>query len=159
MHAVVHLSFSTSNWKRCAQSGSGLQLFQTAREKLFCVHWAYLSSPKVGHPEQLISRVVVVVKDLQLQPEVLFMWANLGNNFDFLSNWIQIIGKKRYLCSVSLLTTSRSLMRKSAQSGFKQFFLVSDFLSTWIWHWTFEQPIREIWACVAYKKFKPGNFL
>jgi len=32
----------------------------------------------VGHPEQLISRVVVVVKDLQLQPEVLFMWANLS---------------------------------------------------------------------------------
>jgi len=32
----------------------------------------------VGHPEQLISRVVVVVKDLQLQPEVLFMWPNLS---------------------------------------------------------------------------------
>ena len=44
----------------------------------------------MGHPEQLISRVVVVVKDLQLQPEVLFMWANLGNNFELLKIAFQI---------------------------------------------------------------------
>ena len=57
-----------------------------------------MSSPKVGHPEQLISRVVVVVKDLQLQPEVLFMWANLRNNFELLKIAFQIeykyLGKK-----------------------------------------------------------------
>ena len=29
------------------------------------------------HPEQLISRVVVVVKDLNLQPQFLFMRAHL----------------------------------------------------------------------------------
>ena len=49
----------------------------------------------MGHPEQLISRVVVVVKDLQLQPEVLFMWANLGNNFELLKIAFQI--KYKYL--------------------------------------------------------------
>jgi len=30
------------------------------------------------HPEQLISRVVIVVKDLNLQPQFLFMRAHLS---------------------------------------------------------------------------------
>jgi len=33
------------------------------------------------HTEQLISRVVVVVKDLNLQPQFLFMRAHLESDF------------------------------------------------------------------------------
>jgi hypothetical protein len=44
------------------EGGGGLQLFQA----------------EVGHPKQLISRVVVIVKDLKLQPQFLFMRAHLS---------------------------------------------------------------------------------
>jgi len=60
--ARIHLSISSSpNFDGSAQGGSGLQLFQA----------------QVCYPEQLIGRVVVVVKDLNLQPQFLFMWAHL----------------------------------------------------------------------------------
>ena len=38
--------------------------------------------PEVRHPEQLISRVVVIVKDLKLQPQFLFMWTHLESDFE-----------------------------------------------------------------------------
>ena len=34
------------------------------------------------HPKQLISRVVVIVKDLKLQPQVLFMRTHLQSDIE-----------------------------------------------------------------------------
>ena len=75
------------------------------------------------HPKQLISRVVVIVKDLKLQPQVLFMRTHLESDIeDTIKDFVVLFESE--------ILTSLSLKRKSAQSGLRQFFLVSDFLST-----------------------------
>lgn len=59
----IHLSIpGSSNFEGGAQGGGGLQLFQA----------------EMCHPEQLVSRVVVIVKDLKLEPQFLFMRAHLS---------------------------------------------------------------------------------
>ena len=115
------------------------------------------AQPQVCYSKQLVLGVEIVVEDFNFESQVLLMRTNLDLTH-IEKRFRGIFNMTRWLLNLilihadrSIVPTSLSLMRKSAQSGFKLFFLVSDLLSTWDWCY---------WRKFKILIFpKPGNFL